>query len=108
MIHLVYFLAQQNVHVDNTPTAGGLSTPDLIAILSIVVIIFGLLLSAIGVLLMTIIGNLRADMNAVRLDIGDDLKEVWRAIDALRTSTFARGGGRRMTDHPFPSPDDRD
>lgn len=110
MFHLLalagfVYSGTQNVHVANTPTVGGLSSADLIAIVAILVTIFGLMLSAIGVLLMTIISNLREDMRTdiadLKKDIQDDLTAMWNVINDVRT---ARIGGRRKTDIP---PDER-
>lgn len=74
---------------------GGLSVANLIAILAVVVTVFGLLLTAIGVLLLRLIGNLsselgdnrreaKQDVRDLRADIGADFAAVWTDIRLLR------------------------
>jgi hypothetical protein len=75
-----------------TPTAAGLTGADLIGILAIVVTVFGLLLTAIGVMVLARFSSLNdrisevkkdlgADIAQIRTDAGSDLGHVWRALD---------------------------
>lgn len=77
------------------PTAAGLSPADLIGILSILVIVFGLLLTAIGVLVLRLMTGLDSKITSVKLDAAaalvqvkqeyaDDLKQVWQELGRLR------------------------
>lgn len=75
-----------------TPTAAGLSGADLIGILAIVVTLFGLLLTAIGVLVLRQFSGLSERITEVKTDLSDDISQmraaavtdighVWRALD---------------------------
>lgn len=55
-------------NITNLPKAGGLTTADLIAILAVVVTIFGILLSAIGVLVLRQFTNLETRLAEVKAD----------------------------------------
>jgi hypothetical protein len=68
------------VNLTNPPTAGGLTAADLIALLSIVVVIFGLLLTAIGVLVLNRFNALNDRITELKNDIQGDLRVVWGQI----------------------------
>lgn len=92
---IVIGIASAPVHLTNPPSVGGLTTADLIAILAVVVTIFGLLLTAIGVLVLrqfdgqaaglatvkaesaTAIATLKADTNIA-------LRDIWGELRLLR------------------------
>lgn len=54
------------------PTTAGLTISDLIALLSILVVIFGLLLTAIGVLVLRQFDQQRSEVDRVRKDASED------------------------------------
>ena len=92
------------------PTAAGLSPADLIGILSIVVVIFGLLLTAVGVLLLRVIASLNDRISEVKSDAANavilsrqeyssDLAAVWRELGLIRMAVW----GGTTPDGPTPS-----
>lgn len=58
------------------PTAGGLSSADLIAVLAIVVTVFGLLLTAIGVLTLRQFTNADHRISEVKSDLTADIAQI--------------------------------
>lgn len=76
-------------------TAGGLSAAQLIAILAIVVTMFGMLLTAIGVLMLRTLTGLDRRISEVKSDIAADLDAVWRALDSIRTRVWGGDGERQ-------------
>ena len=78
-----------------TSTVGGLSAADLLSILSIIVFIFGMLLTAIGVLVLRSFNGLdrritevKADAASASTQLGAELRLVWASITALRWRLF--------------------
>lgn len=58
------------------PTTGGLSSSDLIAILGIVVILFGILLTAIGVLVLRQFNSVDEKIAEMKKDVHDRIDEI--------------------------------
>lgn len=102
------------------PTTGGLSTPDLLVVLTIVVSVMGLLLTAIGVLVLrnftSIDGRfsemrndatltkseLKQDIAAARQEASSNVNAVWGELHTMngRIDTLsALVAGRRKDDH---------
>lgn len=67
------------------PTAAGLSSADLIAVVAIVVTLFGLLLSAIGVLVLGKFTSLNDRIDELKADYRTDLAAVWRELGLIRS-----------------------
>lgn len=92
----------------NTPTAGGLSAADLIAILSIVVVLFGLLLTAIGVLVLRQFTGQDERLQDVKKDLQEDIRDSRRDAAAQFTAVWAEvrflRSWLRAPDSPLPPP----
>ena len=67
------------------PTAGGLTSADLIAIVAIMVTIFGILLSAIGVLVLGKFESLNKRIDELKSDYRTDLAAVWHELGLIRS-----------------------
>jgi hypothetical protein len=101
VIHLLLAVGAngQPVTVTNPTEAGGLTTPDLLAIVAIIVTLLGLLLTAIGVLVLRQFSNMDARMaeqktdNAntitmLRAENTNALNAVWRELGLIRSRLF--------------------
>ena len=75
----------------NTPTAGGLTGADILGILTILVTIFGLLLTAIGVLVLRLFANLTDRITRSDEARRTDNDAIWRELSLIRSRLF---GGR--------------
>lgn len=94
------------------PTTGGLSSTDLISILAIVVVLFGLMLTAIGVLLLRQFNSvdsrvtevkteIQGDLSSLKADMQGDINTVRTDVLELRREVMtmqALVGGRRLAD----------
>jgi ABC-type transporter Mla maintaining outer membrane lipid asymmetry permease subunit MlaE len=67
----------------STPTAAGLSGADLIGILGIVAVFFGLVLTALGALMLRTLGNMDKRVSELKVDFTRDFGYVWNAIDGI-------------------------
>jgi hypothetical protein len=65
------------------PTAAGFTSADLIAIVAIMVTIFGLLLTAIGVLVLRSFSGLDARVSQVEDRLGRDIDRIWHSLDGI-------------------------
>lgn len=94
-----------------SPTTAGLTTSDLIAMLSILVVIFGLLLSAIGVLVLRQFDDQRAEIETVKADASGDTAQL--RVETNNGFTALWGEFRWLRgflvgDHTTPQPDPPD
>ena len=61
-----------------------MTTADLLALIAIIVTVMGLLLTAIGVLVLLVIRNLSDRITELKTDTTADLNAVWMEINFLR------------------------
>lgn len=85
------------------PTAAGLSSADLIGILAVVVSMFGLLLTAIGVLVLGKFSTLNDRIDELKSDYRTDLAAVWRELGLIRSRLWP--GDPYPPQGPRPPPD---
>lgn len=77
-------LAILPVRVVQAPTAAGLTTAQLTLLVAIVVPFFGLLLTAIGVMVLGRFSDLDRRLSELRSDMVRGDRDLWRAISDLR------------------------
>lgn len=78
-------LLATKVNVTDIPKAIGLTAADLIAILAIIVTVFGLLLTAIGTLILRQFNSLDARITEVKGDLKADISAMQAQVTSIQT-----------------------